>query len=215
MELTVVLTNYLRPANMADLLKSLAEQSIAHRLFAWDNSPDASFPSGRADWLIRSSRNAKCSARWWMAARADTPWVLVMDDDLAPSDPEVLADTLSALGTHSPQAVGAAGVVLNPAKEYMACRHVGREGMRIEAATRVDILKGRYFALATPLLGSLGFLSLDAEDDIGVSASIGGGIVLPWMQDRFRELRTGNESWCRRPDHQQRREAARRKWFNV
>lgn len=213
MDLTVVLTNYLRPANITIILEALATQTVPHRLFVWDNSPEGTFPKGRADWLVRSSHNAKCSARWWLAARAETPWVLVMDDDLVPSDPRVLADTVGKLQEHAPAAVGAAGVVLNPTKTYTECHHVGREGVRIESDTRVEILKGRYFALSTARLESLGFLPVDVEDDIAVSATLGGGIVVSWMQDRFRELPTGGESWCRRPAHKQSREAARRKWF--
>lgn len=46
MELTIVLTNYLRPHNMQVILDELAQQTHPHRVFVWDNSPDGSFPSG-------------------------------------------------------------------------------------------------------------------------------------------------------------------------
>lgn len=212
MELTVVMANYLRPRNVAIILESLAAQTVSHRLFVWDNSPDQSF-TGQADWVIRSSTNAKCAARWWLAARADTPWVLVIDDDVVPSDCRVLQETVESLVECDPVAVGAAGVRLDPAKSYSKCQHVGYKSSKINGDMRVDVLKGRYFAVSTHQLQSVGFLAMDAEDDISVSAAIGGGLVLAWLQDRLRDLPTGSEAWCRRPGHYKSREVARRKLF--
>ena len=84
---------------------------------------------------------------------------------------------------------------------------------RISVDTHVDILKGRFFAAPTQRLGSLGFLPLDAEDDIAASAQLEGGVVVPWLQDRLRELPTASEARWRRPKHKQTREDARRQWF--
>jgi hypothetical protein len=212
MELTVVLTNYLRPANMAVILDALASQTLPHQVFVWDNSPEQSF-AGQADWVVRSSRNAMCSARWWLAAHAETPWVLVMDDDLAPADQRVLADLLEKLAEHAPTPVGAAGVILDPSIAYSECPRVGLECSRISIDTQVDILKGRFFSAPTQRLESLGFLPLDAEDDIAASAHLQGGVVVPWLQDRLRELPTAGEARWRRPKHKQTREDARRQWF--
>lgn len=210
-----MLTNYLRPANMPILLAALESQTVDHRLFVWDNSPDQAFECARADWVIHSSRNAKCGARWWLAAHADTPWVLLMDDDLAPADDHVLADTLTELAEHQPTAVGAAGVVLDPAKSYFECRHVGLGCRRINATTRVDILKGRYFAVTTQRLEQLHHMPLDCEDDIIASAALGGGIVPARLEHRFRELATGFEARFHRPEHSRAREDARRRWLGA
>lgn len=211
MEVTIVLTNYLRPANMPTILASLASQTVPHQLFVWDNSPNQSFTCPRADWIIRSTRNAKCGARWWLAAHADTPWVVVMDDDLAPSDDKVLAETLDKLGEHRPSAVGATGVVLDPAKSYFDCQHVGHGARQIKTDTPVEILKGRYFAVATRLLEAIAFMPIESEDDVIASASVGGGVVPSCLQNRFRELATGREARVRRREHRQAREAARRR----
>jgi len=43
MDLTVVLTNYMRPANMARILDALAKQIVPHQVFVWDNSPETRF----------------------------------------------------------------------------------------------------------------------------------------------------------------------------
>lgn len=213
MDLTVVIANYLRPANMQVILDALASQIAPHQLFVWDNSPDQSFEDTRADWVIQSSRNAKCVGRWWLAAHAETDWVVVMDDDLVPSDARVLTDILRALVAHAPSAVGATGVILDPAKSYFDCQHIGLDRRRIGMDTQVDIIKGRLFAAPTRRLQSLPFLPLDCEDDIAVSALLGGGVVASRLQGRFRELPSGDESRWRRPNHGRAREAARRAWY--
>jgi len=191
----------------------MASQSLPHHLFVWDNSPDQVFKDPRADWIVHSSRNAKCCARWWMAAHAETPWILVMDDDLVPSDPDVLSDLITSLTRYSSVPVGATGVILEPSAPYWQCRHVGLECERIDVDTKVDILKGRFFAVPTDKLKYVGYLPLDCEDDIAVSSLVGGGMILPWLQDRLQELPTGDESRWRRSRHAELRETARRNFF--
>src|SRR5215510_2961873 len=112
MSLTVVVTNYLRPANVTRLIDTIRAQTLQARIFVWDNSPTHDFDDPRVDWLIRSSLNARCAARWWMASQAETDFVLVHDDDLMPSNPKVLAWTLDAAAKIAPFAIGATGVIL-------------------------------------------------------------------------------------------------------
>lgn len=213
-ELTVVLTNYLRYHYMRSILDALVTQSIPHYRFVWDNSPTGTFQDPRVDWVIRSSRNAKCGARWWLAAHAETPYVLVMDDDLIPTDAAVLADTIVGLTNHAPNPVGATGVRLLPDKAYNECSHIGLESGGLAADTVVDIVKGRYFAAQKDCLRELPYLPIECEDDIAVSASLGGGVILAALQGRLLEFPTGKEARCRRSDHKVAREAARREWFD-
>jgi hypothetical protein len=212
MEITVVLTNYLRQTNMPAILAALAAQTVPHRLFAWDNSPDQSFEARQADWIVRSSLNAKCGARWWLAAHADTPWVVVLDDDLLPADERVLADTLAKLVEHR-SAIGATGVILDPQKTYAECQHVGLGVKPITVDTRVDIVKGRYLAVATEKLRPLPYMPLECDDDIILSAALGGGVIAESLQQRFRELPTGPEARVQRPTHSQSRETSRRQYL--
>lgn len=212
MEITVVLTNYLRPANMPAILAALASQSVAHQLFVWDNSPDQSFESRQADWIVRSSLNAKCGARWWLAAHANTPWVVVLDDDLLPADERVLADTLAKLIEHH-SIIGATGVIIDPRKTYAECQHVGLGVKPIAADTQVDIVKGRYFAVATEKLRALPYLPIECDDDIILSAALGGGVIAACLQQRFSELPTGPEARVKRPTHSQSRETSRRQYL--
>jgi hypothetical protein len=122
MSLTVILTNYKRPENVRRLIKALSQQTVKPTLFVWDNSSEQDCDDPRIDWLIRSSQNAKCSPRWWMASHANTDFVLIHDDDLLPSHPMVLGHTLDAAIKIAPFAVGAAGVIVDSGSiEVMVC----------------------------------------------------------------------------------------------
>jgi len=106
MSITVVVTNYLRPVNVRYLMDALCKQSVKPTIFIWDNSPAQDFNDAHADWIIRSSRNARCSPRWWMASHADTDFVVIHDDDLMPANPKVLGWTLDTAMRVAPFAVG-------------------------------------------------------------------------------------------------------------
>lgn len=212
MELTVVLTHYRRPENLQRIVSALATQTLPHRLFVWDNSPEQTLAVPQADWIVRSSVNVKCGARWWLAAHAETPWVVVMDDDLIPCDERVFAETVARLTFHQ-RAIGATGVVLDNLKPYHRCRHIGLGVRSIKIDTPVQIIKGRYFALSTAQSQSLSYLPADCEDDIIVSSKLGGGVIAASLQHRFLELPVGSEARQRRPEHRRAREKARRQFF--
>jgi hypothetical protein len=186
----------------------------------WDNRnvPHGQLLHPEREWRIASTRNLACAARWFVAAHATTPYVLIMDDDLMPSDPGVVADTLAACRAYDGRPVGAVGVILEPGKPYHECRHVGygksrRYAQPIDADTPVDVVKGRYFAVATERLAELPMKLPEQDDDIAVSACLNGGVVLAALQQRFTALPTGNEAISARPGHMQQRELARRRWF--
>ena len=217
MSLTVVVTNYRRAANVTRLIDAIRAQTLEATIFVWDNSPLQDFDDPRVDWLIRSSRNAQCTARWWMASHADTDFVLVHDDDLVPSDSHLFAWTVDEAARRAPFAVGASGVVLNRALGYWRSSHVGVRARRIRRDVRVDIVKGMYFCCAPVQLGQIGHLDLEAEDDIAVSATLGGGQprpheVLARLQSHFVLLaEEGARSY--RPSHRAARELALQRFF--
>jgi hypothetical protein len=218
MSVTVVVTNYLRPANVARLIDAIGTQSVNARIFVWDNSPGQDFDDPRVDWMIRSSRNARCSARWWMASHAATDFVIVHDDDLMPSHSKVLAWTLEAATRNAPFALGASGVVLKHNLGYWQSRHVGIRAHRIRHDMCVDIVKGFYFCCPAAQLAKIGYLDLDGEDDIAVSAKLGGGVARPHLV--LAKLRTSfallQEEGARklRRSHRAARERARRRFFS-
>ena len=152
MSLTVIVTNYLRAANVTRLIDAIRAQTLQATIFVWDNSPAQDFDDPRVDWLIRSSRNARCAARWWMASHAETDFVLIHDDDLMPSNPNVFAWTVDAAARSAPFAVGASGVVLDRDLGYWQSRHVGVRAASIRRDVQVDIVKGLYSAVRRPSL---------------------------------------------------------------
>jgi hypothetical protein len=213
--LTVIMANYLRPRNMQRALDALCKQSVQSRIFVWDNSPTQDFHDSRVSWILRSSKNARCAPRWWLASHADTDFVLIHDDDLMPSHPNVLAWTVDAAIKAAPFAVGAAGVILQRDLGYWQAKHVGLRAADSRHDMQVDIVKGCYFCCPTARLTDIGYLHLDAEDDIAVSARLGKGLrqphqVLARLQQSFEFLPEGVEARKRRASHRSAREAARR-----
>jgi hypothetical protein len=219
MAITVVITNYLRPENVHGLIEALGTQTVAAQIFVWDNSPTQDFYHRKIDWMIRSSKNARCAPRWWMASHAETEFVLVHDDDLMPSHPKVLAWTVDAAVRAAPFAIGAAGVILKRNAGYWQSRHVGIRAERIRRDMRVDIVKGCYFCCPTVQLTRIGYLGFDDEDDIAASAKLGGRVERPHMVvvrllTSLALLQEGEGARKHRRDHRAGREAARRRFFS-
>lgn len=220
MSVTVVITNYLRPTNVERLIDALRRQTVKPTIFVWDNSPTMDFQVAQVDWIIRSSKNTRCTPRWWMASHAETDFVLIHDDDLMPSHPKVLAWTLDAATKAAPFAVGAAGVILKHNAGYWESRHVGLRAKRIRHDLRVDIVKGCYFCSPSARLKKIGYMELDAEDDIAVSAKLGKGfkqphLVLANLRSSFELLREGEGSRKYRCSHRAARQAARARFFSI
>ena len=218
MSLTVVVTNYLRSANVTRLIDAIRAQTLQAAIFVWDNSPAQDFDDARVDWLIRSSRNARCTARWWMASHAETDFVLIHDDDLMPTHPKVFAWTVEAAAHNAPFAVGASGVVVSRDLGYWRSSHVGVRAASIRRDVNVDIVKGFYFCSAAAQLTQVGYLDLDGEDDIAVSAKLAAGkarphLVLARLKSNFALL---SEAGARshRDSHRTARELALQRFFS-
>jgi hypothetical protein len=219
MSVTVVITNYLRPVNVGRLIDALCKQTVTPTLFVWDNSPTEVFQDDRVDWIIHSSKNACCAPRWWMASHAVTDFVIVHDDDLLPAHSKVLACTLEAAAKAAPFVIGAAGVILKNGSGYWESQHVGLRAKAIQVDTRVDVVKGSYFCCPVQRLAELGYMELDAEDDIAVSARLGNGLehphlVVAELRTSFELLEEGDHARKDRGNHRTAREAARRRFFN-
>lgn len=220
MSVTVVIANYARPLNLQRLIQALCEQTVKPTIFIWDNSPTQDVHDSRIAWIIKSSQNAQCAPRWWMASHADTDFVLIHDDDLLPSHPKVLAWTLDAAEKMAPFAVGVAGVITSSHLGYWQSRHVGLRANRVEHDTRVDIVKGCYFCCPTTQLAAVGYLELDAEDDIAVSAKLGRGLdephlILARLHQHFELLPEGEYARKNRQNHRAARDAAQCRYFKL
>lgn len=214
--LTVVLTAYRRLEHTLAIATQLREQTESIDLWLWDNSSvPAGWQGNVFDQVVRSSFNTGCAARWWLAVQAETPLVLVTDDDLIPTDEETLRDTCDWLESNPGRAAGLVGVKLRKEREYMQCPTFGHGKRRpkLEQDTEVDIIKGRYLAVERERLEKLPLRLPKFEDDIAVSSCLRGGVILAGLQGRFTDLPTGCEAVSSRKNHAAEREKARRKWF--
>ncbi len=218
MSVTVIFCNYVRVENLNQLIDVISHQTLKPQIFVWDNSPAQDFYNSSVDWIIRSSNNAKCAPRWWMAAHATTEFVIIHDDDLIPNDKAVIARTVEAAIACNQFAVGVTGVLLETGKPYAECEHYGLQCRQIQQDTRVDIIKGRYFCTSTELVREIGYMELDAEDDIIASARLAKGIqaahTIPIsLMNSFIELPRGSYEREQRAGHMALRERTRRMYF--
>lgn len=132
-DLTVCLLNYKRAPNLERIIPALAQQSVRPAIFLWNNGdplpPQSPFLK-HVDWLIESNQNLRCWPRWFMASRAETPFVCSWDDDLLPTDGRLFQDVLDAYHElNLTGAVGPFGVKFDRRQPYQSCWHHKAEKM--------------------------------------------------------------------------------------
>ncbi|MFW6189908.1 MAG: glycosyltransferase [Planctomycetota bacterium] len=223
-EVTVCLLNWRRPANLPEVLESLARQTVPTRVWLWNNAPHARLPDGAppedhplVDLCVTAGRNMRCLPRWWLASRAETEYVCTIDDDLALADERVLEDALVASRELCPDGiVGFFGWQRVEGKGYRDCRHVN--GSRSDR--RVDLIKGRFMLLRRALLACVPLVHpalagaeslLGRADDVYVSLCIGRGrpgahLVPGVLRKRWRELPRRGTALASQPTHYDERE---------
>jgi len=218
--LTACLLNWRRPGQLRRIVDCLAGQSLRPEIFVWNNSGQP-FSHSAVGWQVDSSRNLVCWPRWWMALQASTEWVMTCDDDLIPTDDRLLEDAVAfAASLPAGTIVGPTGAAFRRGGRYRDHREVfARSGDNVP----VDVVKGRMMLLRRADLAAGLTLShflegTGADDDIGVSAAVGGGrplahLVPPLFAGRVRNLHEAEEALSRRPGHMAERDVAGRRWF--
>lgn len=218
---TVCILNWQRPDNVRAILEALHSQQPPVEIFVWNNGQPAGF---HADWIVQSSRNARCSPRWWMACQSRTPYVVILDDDLCPAN--ALAIDALAGQCQLRQIVGPFGAVWRGKySQHTPIRFPNED-------TRADVIKGRCMAMQTATLrsviGCTGILAaqtagesyddLAIAEDIAVCGAFSGGtrgyhLVPGGLEFFFSELPEGREALSLRGDHMPRRNAVAERWF--
>lgn len=218
---TVCILNWQRPDNVRAILVALRSQRPTVEIFLWNNGLPAEF---NADWTIQSSRNARCSPRWWMACQARTPYVVILDDDLCPANVLALDSLVGRCSGR--QIAGPFGAVWRGRySQHTSIRFPGED-------TPADVIKGRCMAMQTATLRSVagcsGILAAqtsgDSYDDLAIAEDIAvcgafcGGtrgyhLVPGGLGAFFSELPEGREALSLRADHMPRRNAVAERWF--
>ncbi len=230
-QITILLLNFKRPQNISIILDGIARQTLPARVFLWNNG-EVDVNSPQIDWYERSDVNVGCMARWRMAQRAKTPFVMSMDDDLCFSRNDVLQQIVQTLNhpDNRNRIVGMAGMCFDRFPLYkfrrtVSCRrYQDKQCLRYEESTTlllrdtaVDMIMGRLMAFRRNLLEGL-WLPDEREDDIFLSATVAGGTrkhhrVPAVLNDAFYELpELGVGNW-QQPGHFPSRERALWKYF--
>jgi hypothetical protein len=186
---------------VARIVAAARLQPSIKAIWCWDNSGEGVVPSS-FDLYIKSSVNLGCSPRWWIAQRATTDYVAVIDDDLILRD-----DAIDRCIEASKQelVVGAFGRRLNPTKSYGKCSII-RAGL-------CDIVLGRFVFMPIAQALMVGHNPEPFEDDIFASSRFTAmKLIVPRLT---RELHAGPKRFavCGRAGHYEAREAARRRYF--
>jgi len=153
-ELTVLLLNWRRPENLDEILDALAAQTVEPRVWLWDNSGEFD-EDPRVDRAVSADANWGCAPRWWLAAAAETEYVCSLDDDLKPTDAEVMEDMMHAcMAREVPGIVGPYGwrgrgrFMPGGSPPYKGGQHIGAGSENVA----VDLVKGRCMMLPRRLL---------------------------------------------------------------
>jgi len=218
---TVCLLSYKRPEHVRRICAALREQEPAVAIWLWNNGPPVDVA---ADWTVSSSRNQMCLPRWYLAAQASTPYVVILDDDLLPAKPTAIADLVAHCDGR--QVVGPIGALV--ASAYSEHREIRTP----PTWAKVDVIKGRCLAMRSdvlrPAVAACGVLTarvtdagyddLAVAEDIAVCGAVACGkrrwhLVPGGLEGCFVDLHEGSEALSRRPDHMARRNRVFATWF--
>lgn len=219
--MTVCLLNWKRPENVVRIIRDLRNQDAKPNIFLWDNSPYDHSNTFDADWTVKSSENKRCWPRWFMAAMAQTDYIMSLDDDLTLKDKSFISDMISILDSAGKKVVGIEGVILHPGKLYHECDLIGIPPGTVE----VDIIKGKLLSFHISLfkyldLGAIHHTdpsgTLTTEDDIAISGILGKKLgkhwIMPELYLRIQKLPDHHALW-RQEGHFQKRDEAVNEFF--
>ena len=193
-KITIVLLNYKRPQNIPIILNAIKSQSIKATVFLWNNGT-TDVNSSLIDRYETSSNNTGCMARWKLAQRATTPYVMSLDDDICLNGSDAIKKIVQSIEaqTNSNTIVGAFGACFsknlkyNIRKEFL-CRYRDSHDQSVQSMVdthrlnndremvfvkrtfidqdkSVDMIKGRCMIFRKKLLDNLEFPE-EREDDI-------------------------------------------------
>jgi len=203
-DVTAILLNYKRPANLPRLIASLKAQSVPVEIVVIDNGMKS---NPYTEYGVGLTWNAGPYVRYLVAALAKTPWVAFFDDDLCPGDPDFIGDALDIATCHE-------GITGTFARRLSLTPPHYREPDVIGEA---ELIKGRFMLFRRDLLERMHltrpwFTRYAMHcDDLYISLEIGRGQPVHWadkgLKARLEELPAGDVGLEKQPDHFLLREA--------
>lgn len=203
-DITAILLNYKRPANLPRLVASLKAQSVPVEIIVIDNSGQGVH---HTEYEIGLTWNAGPYVRYLVAALTRTPWVCFFDDDLCPGDPDFVRDALDIASCHS-------GIIGTFARRLSRTPPHYQEP---DIVGEAELIKGRFMLFHRNLLEQVHltrpWLARYAMhcDDLYISLEIGQGQPIHWadkgLKARLEELPAGNVGLETHSDHFLLREA--------
>ncbi len=207
-QVAVIIINYQRYQNIQNIINSLHSQNLELSIYCWNNgNPTVVFEG--VESKISSSTNMYCWPRWFFAAQISCPYTLIMDDDIMPTDSNVIQSMINIKKKFNSDniIVGAEGVLLKNNCPYFPTYsgRINRKSNDIEEKSSihfkdvlddqfVHIVKGRCMLVSTNSIRNLPLWAPHCShcDDIVVSAYLGSKqpihIVPSVLTERFENL---------------------------
>ncbi|MBX9688089.1 MAG: hypothetical protein K2X27_15385 [Candidatus Obscuribacterales bacterium] len=169
-QITIVLLNYKRPQNIPIILESIKNQSVPARVFLFNNG-GINVNAEDIDCYEESPVNLGCMARWKMAQKASTPYLMSLDDDICFKRNDALEKIIQSLEKQDNpnRAIGFFGLRFKKLPIYTMGKNMEVGINQGNEDLHVDIVKGRVMAFRKDLLDGLNFPE-EREDDIYLSA---------------------------------------------
>lgn len=211
---TALLLNWQRPTNVEEILRKLNSQNTPVEIFLWNNNFDNK-TAFDVDLQINSNQNLYCFSRWLMSSFTDSKYVFTLDDDLIPTENNLIAKCIDYMEENqSVDMIGYSGVCLNEDKQYWKSQHINTPEKN--RCKDVDIIKGRFMFVRKSFLKKVTFPSspLIRGDDIYISSFTKNKVVPNFLFDNFRELDTCNSGLCNdKKVHKRKRQEIVNKYF--
>ncbi len=201
---TAILLSYKRPENIPIILDSLRVQTEKPDIMLINNGGFQTFGVKKT---VHIPWNAGAWIRHPFAVCTQTPFVMFLDDDLIPTDPDFVRDMMYICDLHRDGITGIFGKCLGPEPYYYS--------KAPDATEWVHIVKGRCMMLGRSLFERVTFGNITrpitvAHEDVYLSLEIGRGERAHWvdpgLQGRIENLPEPFAE-SKRPQHYPERDA--------
>lgn len=188
-ELTVILTNHIRPHNISRIVENLRGQSIQPIIQMVDNAPLQHPISSLLDRVAIFPFGSGSYGRVMLSVFADTEWIAFMSDEVIPGDKDFLNNALALAKHRRDSLTGCSGRSFRMETPHLNDTPIFGD---------VPVLSGHFIIFRKKVLEKVRFYWEPAHqkkdfwircDDIVLSLEVGRGKPIHWADERlFRRL---------------------------